>query len=100
MFQYKRDARPSHYDTLNALAKSFPDRLSPSLRHVFEAASECSASGWLTTHPIADHRFAMPKGEFRDARSSSTFWLAGSQRASDLCVWQIFYCTMCIQLLL
>ena len=47
------------HDALCALAKSFSDRLSPSLKRVFEAASERGASGWLTTLPIADHGFAM-----------------------------------------
>ena len=50
-----------------AYARTFPERLSPSLRHSFEAASECGASCWLTTLPIAEHGFAMPKGEFHDA---------------------------------
>ena len=48
------------------MARSFPDRLLPSLRLAFEAASECGSSGWLTTLPIAVHGFSMPKGEFRD----------------------------------
>ena len=35
----------------------------------FAAASECDTSSWLTTLPItiAEHGFAMPQGEFRDA---------------------------------
>ena len=49
------------------MARSFPDRLSPSLRRAFEAAFECGSPGWLTTFPIAAHGFSMPKGEFRDA---------------------------------
>ena len=67
MFQCKREARSSRHVVLCTLAKSFPDHLSSSLRRVFEAASECGSSGWLTTLPIAAHGFAMPKGEFRDA---------------------------------
>ena len=47
MFHCKRDARSSHRDALNALAKSFLDRLSFSLRRVFEVASECGTSGWV-----------------------------------------------------
>jgi len=38
-------------DVVCALAKSFPDCLSPSLQHMFEAASELGVSGWLTTLP-------------------------------------------------
>ena len=43
------------------------DQLSPQLRHAFEAASERGASCWLTTLPIAEHGFALSKGEFHDA---------------------------------
>lgn len=48
-------------------ARFFPERLFPSLRHLFEAASECGAPCWLTTLPIAEYEFAMQKGEFHDA---------------------------------
>ena len=67
MFQCKRETRSSRRAVLCSMARSFPDRLSPSLRRTFEAASECGSSGWLITLPIAPHGFAMPKGEFRNA---------------------------------
>jgi len=39
------DQLDSRYNAVCALAKSFPDRLSLSLRCAFETASECGASG-------------------------------------------------------
>ena len=41
--------------------------LSPHLHRASEAASEHGASCWLTTLPIAEQGFALPKAEFRDA---------------------------------
>ena len=59
MYQGKREIRTSRRSDLSAQARSFPERLSPHLRCAFEAASECGASSWLTTLPIAEHGFAM-----------------------------------------
>jgi len=50
------------------------ERLSPHLRRVFDAASERIASCWLATLPIAEHGFALPKGEFRDALCLRLGW--------------------------
>ena len=63
MYQSKREVGASRRNDLITFARSFPERLSPSLRCSFEAASERGASCWLTTLPIAEHGFAMPKGE-------------------------------------
>ena len=60
-------------------------RLSPSLRHSFEAASECGASCCLTTLPIAEHGFAMPKGEFRDALCLRFGWQLAHLPLSCVC---------------
>ena len=85
MYQFKREARAARHDALCALAKSFSDCLSPSLKRVFEAASERGASGWLTTLPIADHGFAMPKGEFRDALCLRFGWQIPNLPQSCVC---------------
>jgi len=64
MHQFKHEVRTAHCDFVCALAKSFLNHI---LLSLFEDASERGASGWLTTLPITDHGFAMPKGQFRDA---------------------------------
>ena len=66
MYQSKREAGGSCHNDLITFARSFPERLSPFLRHSFEAASEHGASCWLPNLLIAEHGFGMPKGEFRD----------------------------------
>ena len=66
-------------------ARSFPERLSPSLRCSFEAALECGASCRLTTLPIAEHGFAMPKGEFRDALCLRVGWQLAHLPLSCVC---------------
>ena len=66
-YQGKSETRISRRSDLSALTKSFPGRLSPLLRRDFEAASESSASSWVTTLLVAEHGFSMPKGEFHDA---------------------------------
>ena len=50
------------------------DQLSPQLRRAFEAASERGALCWLTTLPIAEHGFALSKGEFHDALCLKFGW--------------------------
>ena len=57
------EAGSSRHNDLITFVRSFTEHLSPSLRHSFEAASEHGASYWLTTLPIVEHGFAMPKGE-------------------------------------
>ena len=64
MYQCKSEFRVFHCNDLSAQVDLLSDRLSPHLKHVFDAAS---ASSWLTTLPIAGHGFALSKGEFRDA---------------------------------
>ena len=67
MYQCKLDLRVSRRNDLSAQADLLCDKLSPQLQHAFEAASEQGASRWLTTLPIAEHGFALSKGEFHDA---------------------------------
>ena len=43
MYQSKREVGASHCNNLITFARSFPERLSPSLRRSFEAASEHGA---------------------------------------------------------
>ena len=82
MYQFKREARAARHDALCALAKSFSDHF---LKQVFEAAFEHGVSGWLTTLPIADHGFAMPKGEFRDALCLHFGWQIPNLPHSCVC---------------
>ena len=37
------------------------------LQRAMDLGSEKGASGWLMTLPIAEHKFALHKGSFRDA---------------------------------
>jgi len=76
------------------LTKSLSDRLLPPLKRVFEAASEHGASGWLTVLLIADHGFAMPKGEFRDALCLHSRWQAPILPQSCVCVVNFFLFSM------
>ena len=52
---------------------------------VFEAAFEHGTSGRLTTLPIADHGFAMPKGESRDALCLCFGWQVPNLPQSCAC---------------
>ena len=67
MYQCKHELRVSRCSNLSSQADLLYEHLSPHLQRVFQAASEWVASCWLTTLPIAEHGFALPKGEFRDA---------------------------------
>ena len=82
MYQSKREAGASHRNNLITFARSFPERLSPSSRHSFEAASEHGASCCL---PIAEHGLAMPKGEFRDALCLRFGWQLARLPLSCVC---------------
>ena len=48
-------------------ANEIANKLPPNLWRAMEVSSEKGASTWLTTLPIADHRFTLHKGAFRDA---------------------------------
>ena len=87
MYQSKHEAGASHRNDLITFTRSFSEHLSPFLRHSFEAASELGALCWLTTLPIAEHRFAMPKGEFRNALRMFEIWVAACSSSTILCVW-------------
>ena len=67
MYQCKLDLRVSRRSDLSAQVDLHYDQLSSHLHCAFEAASEQGASCWLTTLPIAEHGFALSKGEFHDA---------------------------------
>jgi len=67
MYQCKLELRASHRSVLSAQANLLSECLSPNLRHAFDAVSEWGTSCWLATLPIAEHGFALPKGEFLDA---------------------------------
>ena len=85
MYQSKHEVGASCCNDLITFARSFPEYLSFSLRPSFGAASECRASCWLTTLPIAEHRFAMPKGEFHNALCLRFGWQLACLPLSCVC---------------
>ena len=66
--------------------------LSPHLKRVFEVASERGASCWLTALPVAEHGFALPKSEFRDALCLRFGWKPVNLPQTCVCVVNLFQC--------
>jgi len=67
MYKCKLELRTSRHSALSAQENLLSERLSLHLCHAFDAASERGTSCCPATLPIAEHGFALPKGEFRDA---------------------------------
>ena len=63
----KRNIHILHRQQDETAAADLKSTLSSKPKRAMEASSEKGASSWLSTLPIAEHGFALHKGEFRDA---------------------------------
>ena len=63
----KRNIHILHRQQDETAAADLKSTLSSKPKSAMEASSEKGASSWLSTLPIAEHGFALHKGEFRDA---------------------------------
>ena len=63
----KRNIHILHRQQDETVAADLKSTLSSKPKRAMEASSEKGASSWLSTLPIAEHGFALHKGEFRDA---------------------------------
>ena len=63
----KTEVRKTRRQLETHTASELADKLLNAMQRALTAASENGSSSWLSTLPIAEHRFAFHRGAFRDA---------------------------------